>query len=442
MILAAAWEVVRKEGLAGLTMRDLAGRVGIKAPSLYSYFASKLDIYDAMFRQAYEELESRMRPFLHAEEMDRDSFRAGSRTFFDFCTEDPERYQLLFQRTLPGFEPSPESYAASEGIPGEARCGALRSGSDRARRRRSVDGDQCRVDESADRQRSRRRAVEPVARRRHRHVPRPHRQSRTEGRTPVTATATEVREIPPITHDEAYPLAKEAYSRFARALTEVGDGQWSDPTDCTEWTVRDMAGHMLGAMRSAASFREFVRQQIEIGRRARQDDRPTVDHMTALQIELTADLSPDQLVAETAALVEQAARGRHRIPAPLRRWASFPVVMGEISERWTLGYLVDVILTRDTFMHRIDLARAIGAELVVDHEPRGPHRGRRGGGVGPATRTSLHPPPVGPGRGDLPGRRRRRTDPRGRPRVLPDRVGSGCGRRPVVHPRPLLRTRT
>lgn len=184
----------------------------------------------------------------------------------------------------------------------------------------------------------------------------------------MTATATEVGKIPPIAHDEAYPLAREAYSRFARALTEVGDGQWAAPTDCTEWTVRDMAGHMLGAMRSAASFREFVRQQIEIGRRARHDDRPMVDHMTALQIELTADLSPDQLVAETEELVEEAARGRHRIPAPLRRWASFPVAMGEISERWTLGYLVDVILTRDTFMHRIDLARATGAELMVDHD--------------------------------------------------------------------------
>lgn len=187
----------------------------------------------------------------------------------------------------------------------------------------------------------------------------------------MTATATEVGDIPPITHDEAYPLAKEAYARFARALTEVGDGQWSAPTDCTEWTVRDMAGHMLGAMRSAASFLEFVRQQTQIGRRARRDDRPTVDHMTALQIELTADLSPHQLVTETAELVEGAARGRHRIPAPLRRWASFPVVMGEISERWTLGYLVDVILTRDTFMHRIDLARATGVELVVDHDHEG-----------------------------------------------------------------------
>ena len=33
--------------------------------------------------------------------------------FVDFCTEDPVRYQLLFQRTIPGFEPSPDSFAIS-----------------------------------------------------------------------------------------------------------------------------------------------------------------------------------------------------------------------------------------------------------------------------------------------------------------------------------------
>ena len=36
---------------------------------------------------------------------------ARFRRFVDFCTADPARYQLLFQRTLPGFEPSPRSYA-------------------------------------------------------------------------------------------------------------------------------------------------------------------------------------------------------------------------------------------------------------------------------------------------------------------------------------------
>jgi hypothetical protein len=34
--------------------------------------------------------------------------------FMRFCTADPARYQLLFQRTIPGFEPSHESYAISE----------------------------------------------------------------------------------------------------------------------------------------------------------------------------------------------------------------------------------------------------------------------------------------------------------------------------------------
>jgi AcrR family transcriptional regulator len=114
MILAAAWEVVREEGLAGLTMRDMAGRVGMKAPSLYSYFSSKQDIYDAMFRQGYEQLEAAMLPFVTSSELDRELFRSGSRAFFEFCTQDPERYQLLFQRTLPGFEPSPESYARAK----------------------------------------------------------------------------------------------------------------------------------------------------------------------------------------------------------------------------------------------------------------------------------------------------------------------------------------
>jgi hypothetical protein len=37
--------------------------------------------------------------------------QAGARMFVGFCTEDPVRYQLMFQRIIPGFEPSPESYA-------------------------------------------------------------------------------------------------------------------------------------------------------------------------------------------------------------------------------------------------------------------------------------------------------------------------------------------
>src|ERR1700750_450754 len=50
-ILDAAWDLVREHGLAALALRDLASRVGMRAPSLYQYFDSKHAIYDAMFAQ-------------------------------------------------------------------------------------------------------------------------------------------------------------------------------------------------------------------------------------------------------------------------------------------------------------------------------------------------------------------------------------------------------
>jgi len=109
-IVAAAWELVRRDGLAALSMRDLGGAVGMKAQSIYSYFASKHEIYDAMFEQGYrafiESMDVVDQPGLDPVEV----IRAAVRHFFDFCVADPVRYQLLFQRTIPGFEPSQASW--------------------------------------------------------------------------------------------------------------------------------------------------------------------------------------------------------------------------------------------------------------------------------------------------------------------------------------------
>jgi AcrR family transcriptional regulator len=108
-ILAAAWEMVRADGLAALSLRDLAARVGMRAPSLYQYFDSKHAIYDAMFGQgAREALAALGAPY---PDDPVEALRAGAHRMFEFTTSDPARAQLLFQRTIPGFEPSPESYA-------------------------------------------------------------------------------------------------------------------------------------------------------------------------------------------------------------------------------------------------------------------------------------------------------------------------------------------
>jgi AcrR family transcriptional regulator len=109
-IIDAAWSLVREEGLSGLSLRDLARRAGITAPTVYAYFDSKNAIYDAMFGRAATEFAERM-----AEPIDSDNPREvlaeSARRFSQFCTNCPTHYQLLFQRTIPGFEPSSESYA-------------------------------------------------------------------------------------------------------------------------------------------------------------------------------------------------------------------------------------------------------------------------------------------------------------------------------------------
>jgi AcrR family transcriptional regulator len=119
-ILAAAWELCAAEGLAGLSLRELASRVGMQAPSLYSYFASKHDIYDAMFAQGYRDF-FEQRPFPEDRSLV-EGLRFMAHSFATFCTSNPVRYQLLFQRTIPGFEPSEESYAIA--VAGLARTAA------------------------------------------------------------------------------------------------------------------------------------------------------------------------------------------------------------------------------------------------------------------------------------------------------------------------------
>lgn len=114
-ILAAAWRLARERGLGGWSLRDVAAAVGMRAPSLYVYFDSKHALYDAMFADGNAELVRRGAATL-ADVEERalgttEVLIAGATMFFDFCVEDPARYQLLFLRTVPGFEPSEASYA-------------------------------------------------------------------------------------------------------------------------------------------------------------------------------------------------------------------------------------------------------------------------------------------------------------------------------------------
>ena len=109
-IVDAAWDLVHEEGLAALSLRDLARRAGITTPTVYAYFDSKDAIYDAMFGRAATEFADWVTEPLEADEPE-EVLVQRARRFVEFCTSDVARYQLLFQRTIPNFEPSAESYA-------------------------------------------------------------------------------------------------------------------------------------------------------------------------------------------------------------------------------------------------------------------------------------------------------------------------------------------
>lgn len=122
-----AWELVAEQGLAGLSMRDLARRAGITTPTVYAYFESKNAIYDAMFGQAATQFDQTMAEPFDGEDPG-DLLVQAVRRFAEFCTSNPERYQLLFQRTLPGFEPSSQSFAPSQRALARARELLARNG--------------------------------------------------------------------------------------------------------------------------------------------------------------------------------------------------------------------------------------------------------------------------------------------------------------------------
>jgi len=116
-IVACAWTLAREHGIAGVSLHALAREVGIRQPSLYEYFDSKNALYDAMFADGNQRLVERLDAVTFSREP-RDALKQFLAAFTTFAGEDPARYQLLFQRPIPGFTPSPESYALAEEVLG------------------------------------------------------------------------------------------------------------------------------------------------------------------------------------------------------------------------------------------------------------------------------------------------------------------------------------
>lgn len=184
----------------------------------------------------------------------------------------------------------------------------------------------------------------------------------------MTTVLTPIETVPQLQHAEAVVLAAEENARFVALVEDLADEDWSRPTDCTAWDVRELVLHVLGAMQGQVSPRQFVHQSRAGAKVA--GERPLVDGMTEVQVRERLHLQPAEIVSALSAVGPKAARSRARLPGLLRR-VRMKVDVDGVMEPWTLGYLMDVIFTRDTWMHRVDLSRATGHTLELDaHDAR------------------------------------------------------------------------
>ena len=174
---------------------------------------------------------------------------------------------------------------------------------------------------------------------------------------------------------EADLLAGAAYAALLADLAKLTDDDWAQPTECAGWSVRDMVGHLVGAAQGHASMSVFVRQYGWGVRHRKAFGGSGLDAMNQRQIDTLRDDSHDTLLRLLGELAPKAVAGRAR-RARLLGWAPISLdAAGSWYEgmptRTTMAELCAVVLTRDVWTHRLDVARAVGQAPSIDPQVDG-----------------------------------------------------------------------
>ena len=181
----------------------------------------------------------------------------------------------------------------------------------------------------------------------------------------------DVTAITRITRDtDATEIALAVYDRLLDLLEDLDEPDWDRRVpDCPAWTVADTVGHMIGAAHGHASVPQMLRQTVLGQVRKGRFEGNDLDAMNDVQVRDHAALSPPERVTELRRIAPRAVQGRMRMPGPVRR-AHVPIAATGsttgMPSRLQLGHLMDAVLSRDVWMHRVDIARATGREVSCD----------------------------------------------------------------------------
>ena len=187
----------------------------------------------------------------------------------------------------------------------------------------------------------------------------------------MTPTSTiDVSGTAPLDHRTASELQATELDRTLDLLRSLDQDDWTARTACPDWDVREMDLHVLGACEASASMKENAHQMRVARKHRKQHGGPLEAALSNVQVRERREITPAELVARLGEIAPVTVRKRAATPALMRRMKL--AIDGPVVEKWTLGYLIDTIYLRDTWMHRVDAADATGRELVLtaDHDGR------------------------------------------------------------------------
>ena len=186
----------------------------------------------------------------------------------------------------------------------------------------------------------------------------------------MITSSKSVEDIGPLDHDEAMDRAEAEVGRLLHLVDLLTEDEWARPTDCAGWSVKDILAHLLGMWQLQADPEDRARQLSIATERAARNGTLRLDELTALQVAEHAQLPVGELREALRDAAPRALASRRALPPEVRATPYDPQLPGE--QAWTLGYLFDVVHTRDPWMHRVDIARATDHELELteDHDGR------------------------------------------------------------------------
>ena len=172
----------------------------------------------------------------------------------------------------------------------------------------------------------------------------------------MTNTLTRAADLPQTDAGLAGKVARAQGLLLVEEAFRLTPVQWGTITECPRWTVFDMVAHVTAATQNAANPLLWVSDGV--WGKLRHPHDAFLDAANEIGIGRRRGRSVPGLLVDLRSLID--------VPKPPRLLRRVPVPVGGLPSYGDVAYLVDVILARDTWLHRYDIARATGTSVTPD----------------------------------------------------------------------------